>query len=389
MRVAIVYDCLFPYTVGGAERWYRGLAERLASRHQVTYLTRRQWSGAAPSDPPRGVAVIAVSGGGPLYTASGRRAIVPPLRFGLGLFGHLIRNRRRYDVVHTCGFPYFSMLAAGAARALGGPPVVADWFEVWPREYWRSYLGGVRGAIGEAIQRACIRLSRHAFVFSELYARQLVAAGCRADPIVLRGMYDDLAEPLDSPERKPVVIFAGRHIREKGVTAIPAAIAAARRTIPGLCGMIFGDGPERATVLAEVARLGLTGVIECPGFRPWDEIDRAMRGAMCILLPSAREGYGLVIVEAAARGTPSIVAREPASAATELIDEGINGFIASSAEPDALAEAIVRVHRAGAAIVRSTGNWFAANAQRLSIDASIEQIDGVYRAMVQRRLMSR
>ena len=31
MRIAIVYDCLFPHTVGGAERWYRELAERLAA----------------------------------------------------------------------------------------------------------------------------------------------------------------------------------------------------------------------------------------------------------------------------------------------------------------------------------------------------------------------
>ena len=30
MRICLVYDCLFPYTVGGAERWYRNLAERLA-----------------------------------------------------------------------------------------------------------------------------------------------------------------------------------------------------------------------------------------------------------------------------------------------------------------------------------------------------------------------
>ncbi len=40
----LVYDCLFPYTVGGAERWYRDLAERLcADGHEVTYLTLRQW----------------------------------------------------------------------------------------------------------------------------------------------------------------------------------------------------------------------------------------------------------------------------------------------------------------------------------------------------------
>ncbi|HEY2630788.1 MAG TPA: glycosyltransferase family 1 protein, partial [Solirubrobacteraceae bacterium] len=44
MRVCLIYDCLYPYTVGGAERWYRNLAERLAQEgHEVTYLTLRQW----------------------------------------------------------------------------------------------------------------------------------------------------------------------------------------------------------------------------------------------------------------------------------------------------------------------------------------------------------
>ena len=43
VRICLVYDCLFPHTVGGAERWYRELAERLEGPHEVTYLTRRQW----------------------------------------------------------------------------------------------------------------------------------------------------------------------------------------------------------------------------------------------------------------------------------------------------------------------------------------------------------
>src|SRR5262245_14907411 len=44
VRVCIVYDCLYPYTIGGAERWYRSLAERLAATGaEVTYLTLRQW----------------------------------------------------------------------------------------------------------------------------------------------------------------------------------------------------------------------------------------------------------------------------------------------------------------------------------------------------------
>ena len=44
MKILVVYDCLFPHTIGGAERWYRNLAERLAGEgHDVTYLTLRQW----------------------------------------------------------------------------------------------------------------------------------------------------------------------------------------------------------------------------------------------------------------------------------------------------------------------------------------------------------
>src|SRR5215210_7649106 len=67
VRVCLAYDCLYPYTVGGAERWYRNLAERLAADgHEVTYLTRRQWNGAEPPD-VAGVRVVGVSAGGDLY----------------------------------------------------------------------------------------------------------------------------------------------------------------------------------------------------------------------------------------------------------------------------------------------------------------------------------
>ena len=118
MRICLVYDCLFPYTVGGAERWYRNLGERLAAEgHQVTYLTLRQWSrGGAPD--VAGVDVRAVGPRMTLYSGPGRRRILPPLVFGAGVLWHLLRHRRRYDVVHTASFPYFSLLAAGA-RASG------------------------------------------------------------------------------------------------------------------------------------------------------------------------------------------------------------------------------------------------------------------------------
>ena len=61
MKIAIVYDCLFPNTVGGAERWYRNLAERLGASHSVTYLTRRQWGEEGPETPFETLAVAPAS----------------------------------------------------------------------------------------------------------------------------------------------------------------------------------------------------------------------------------------------------------------------------------------------------------------------------------------
>jgi glycosyltransferase involved in cell wall biosynthesis len=137
VRIAIAYDCLYPYTIGGMERWYRGLAVALAERHEVTYLTRRQWGDREVPDVPKGVEVVALSSGGSLYTPSGRRDIRSPLRFGWGVARHLARHGRRYDVVHACAFPFFPAIAAALAERAGGPPVVTEWPEVWRRRSWR------------------------------------------------------------------------------------------------------------------------------------------------------------------------------------------------------------------------------------------------------------
>jgi len=377
MRICIVYDCLYPHTVGGAERWYRALAERLAAEgHAVTYLTRRQW--AEGEDPGvLGVDVIAVSPGGPLYSDDGRRTIGPPLRFGFGVLTHLLRNRRSYDAVHLCSFPYFSLLAARAALAGTGTPIGVDWFEVWTREYWRGYLGGIGGRIGAFVQRLCARLTPRAFVFSRAHGERLRDEGLRGEPVRLAGLY---AGPTEAPAigrrqaDKPLVVFAGRHIPEKRVHLIPAAVAAASERIPGLRGLILGDGPEHGHVLEAIRAAGVEDTVTAPGFVDAEDVSAAIGRATCMLLPSSREGYGLVVIEASALGTPSVVVAGADNAAVELVDEGINGFVAPTGDAEDLAAAIVRAHEGGAALRASTADWFARNAERLSVESSLERV---------------
>jgi glycosyltransferase involved in cell wall biosynthesis len=375
VRVCLVYDCLFPHTVGGAERWYRNLAERLsADGHDVTYLTLRQWPRGV--DPLPGIRVVTAGPRLPLYTRSGRRRIGPPLVFGAGVFVFLALRGRRFDVVHTASFPYFSLLAAGFWRRVGGFRLVVDWHELWTRAYWRDYLGRAGGWVGWRVQRACVRIPQQAFCFSRLHAGRLRAEGLRGEVTVLAGEYAG-PEPQGEGYVDPgPVVFAGRHIPEKRVPALIPALA----RLTDLRAEIYGDGPEREQVLALIRSHDLEGRVSAPGFVPHARVDAALRSALCLVLPSRREGYGLVVVEACAAGTPAVVVADPDNAATELIEEGVNGFVAASASAEDLAAAIVRVREGGAALRASTAGWYRTNARRLSLEDSLERVAEAYRA---------
>jgi glycosyltransferase involved in cell wall biosynthesis len=375
MRICVVYDCLFPYTVGGAERWYRSLAERLAAQgHEVTYLTRPQWDRGTRVELDAPVRVVTAGPRIGLYTADGRRRILEALVFGLGVFIHLLRRGRRYDVVHTCSFPYFSLLAAGLLRPRLGYRLVVDWFEVWSRSYWLDYLGGVGGRVGALVQHICALVPQRAFCFSELHAERLREEGLRGSVTVLRGLYAGTGEPVSVRPADLLVLFAGRLIPEKQATLGVAAIALATREIEGLRGEFLGDGPERGALRTAITEHGLGEVVSAPGFTDAEQVDAEMRRALCMLLPSRREGYGLVVVEAAARGTPSVVVAGLDNAATELIEEGVNGTIAARADPQSISEAIVRVHQGGLKLRERTASWFAENADRLSLAHSIRAV---------------
>jgi glycosyltransferase involved in cell wall biosynthesis len=379
MRICLVYDCLFPWTVGGAERWMRNVGEALvADGHDVTYLTRRQWE---PGDEPAipGIRVIAVAKAEPLYGPDGNRMIGQALRFGRGVGRHLLAHRGDYDVVHVSASPFFGLAAVGLLRRFGGYRVATDWFEVWTDDYWTEYLGKAKGRIAALVQRTCARIPQRAFCSSRLHARRLVELGYHGEPTILRGQWTGSQERPTPKPPEPLVVFAGRMIPEKHAPAIVPAIVAARERVPELKAVIFGEGPELELVRAEIARLKAEDVVQTPGFVDEQVVEDTMARATCLLLPSTREGYGMVVIEAAAKGVPSVLVAAPDNASTEHITEGVNGFVAPDLSPQALADALVVAYERRAALRETTADWFAANAQELSVGASLHRVLEAYR----------
>lgn len=372
MRVAIIYDCLFPWTIGGAERWYRNLAEKLAEAgHKVTYLTLRQWD---ERDTPRlrGVNVVAVGPRLNLYSG-GKRRIWPALRFGLGVFVHLLRHGSQYDRLHMASFPFFSLLAAGAMKPFYRYKIAVDWHEVWTAQYWRAYLGGI-GRIGAAVQRLCARVPQQAYSFSYLHAARAEELGCPAPVCVLSGEFSGSQQATASVGQPPTFVYAGRLIPEKRVLLLIDAFAKLTRRKPGIHLTIFGRGPEEVAIDARIKALELGDIVTRRGFVPEEEMEAAMASALALVQPSEREGYGMVVIEAASRGVPVVVVAAPDNAAVELIDEGKNGFVAQDATATALADAMAAVIEGGEALRAQSHAWFAAHAERLSIDCSINRI---------------
>ena len=379
LRICFAYDCLYPWTVGGAERWMTALARRAAEDgHSVTYITRRQWDDTAPPEID-GVQVIAVSRHEDLYDKHGRRTMGEPIRFGWGVYRHLRAQGDNYDIIHVHATPLFGALGAALAARRHKARVFVDWAEMWTRAYWTSYLGRINGTIAWAIQRTCIRMTQHAFIYSQLHAQRLVDEGLPGGLTQLTGLFDGTIESHPMPaSADPIVVFAGRHIPEKGVLAIPEAIVTARRDVPTLRARILGDGPDFAELQQRVVDLDLQSVIDVPGFIDTADVGRAIGSATCLLLPSTREGYGLVVVEAAAKGTPSIVVAHPDNAAVELIDEGVNGFVSASQSAEDLAACIVKAVCGGAALRESTWQWAVAKGPDMTVARSMAQVLAAY-----------
>ncbi|MEY2567127.1 MAG: hypothetical protein QOE35_1656 [Actinomycetota bacterium] len=289
-----------------------------------------------------GVRIVGVAVGQAVGPTS-RRATTSPLRFAFGVFRYLSTHRRQIDVVHVGAFQYFALFAARIALAGSGTVVGMDWLEVWSTRRWRDYAGPVVGVVGYAVQQLALRCSPTIFTFSDCHARRIPKGPARRI-VRLDGIAPIAPAAAPSPPASPpFVIAVGRLVAHKHVDAIPAAVAVARATIPDLRLLIVGAGPEHDEVVRAADRAGVAEVVEVIAAVDDDELWAQLGSALCLVLASDREGYGLVVAEAAALGTPSIVLADDHNAASEQVVAGESGAVVSGLGSDAIASAIVAV----------------------------------------------
>lgn len=137
----------------------------------------------------------------------------------------------------------------------------------------------------------------------------------------------------------PVIVAAGRLVWQKGFDTLLRAFRSVRDVRDARL-IILGVGPLAGELRALRDALALSASVEFPGFDP--NPYRYFSRAACLVVASRYEGFGNVIVEAMACGTPVVATRCP-SGPEEIISEGSNGLLVPVDDVPALASAMIRV----------------------------------------------
>ena len=133
-------------------------------------------------------------------------------------------------------------------------------------------------------------------------------------------------------------IFVGRMVGDKGVNELVAAFCRLHRDYPATRLLLVGWEAEVDPLTQETEEeICRNSAITCAGYqsdvRPW------LAAADVLVLPSYREGFPNVVIEAGAMGLPSIVSN--VNGANEIVIEGRNGLIVPPRDVQRLGEAMV------------------------------------------------
>lgn len=352
LRVALIYDAVYPYTLGGVEHRNHALALCWKDRLSVSFYGFAYWKDSPAKQLP-GCRYVSIGAARHLHDASGKRRISDALLAAVGVGRALWCSED--DVWEIANIPHIPVIAAWVVSRLRRRPLIVTWHEFFG-PFWDEYLGSrVKGTVARWIERLALRCTPHAIVVSPLTASRMVGAGFPKTRLTLIpngvGISRIDAVPIDT-KRPSDLIYAGRLVQHKRVDLAMRAFAELRRRNGSLTFRIIGDGPWMGALKDLAAQLGVEDAVFFDGFLDSDaDVFSRMKSAKLAILPSSREGFGLTLVQAWACGLPAVVCRGAENAMALMIENESLGEVVDPT-PEQLATACERQLRAAAPELR-------------------------------------
>lgn len=327
MKIALIYDPIYPYVIGGGEKRFWEIARRLAKcGHQVYLVGMKYWNGPAEII-KEGVHLVGICPAVPLYNKKGTRSFFEPFYFGFFVFWHLLFNN--YDLIDCANFPYISCISLKLISFFKRIRFTLTWHEVWGRAEWISYAG-IIGIFGWLIEKIVSLMAGYNIFVSKFMQNRAVSIFRMKKEktiVIENGIEYNKLSKIENIRKDNQIIYVGRLVNYKRVDILIDAFAIFINDFKDYSLKIIGRGPESAKLKLKVQELKLEDKVVFVDFLEKDDLEKEIKKSKIFVLPSEREGMGIVIVESMALGTPVIALESENSAAKTIITNGSSGIL--------------------------------------------------------------
>jgi len=296
----------FPYEnfddiSGGVEARCLNLAREISKKHEVVIVT--SWKKGQKRN--HNFDKIKVFRVGPNHEYSNNGSIISRLKFAIAAYN--FSKKLNADIVE--GYSFISYLPAYFSAKIQGAKAIATYHEVWLGE-WIKNKGLVTGLFGSIWEKIVLSLEWDRFIsVSNFTSNRLIVNNINKNKIEIIPNGIKLSDYKVSKNKfKNLTICSlSRLTPHKRISDLIRAVYLVKRKFPNIKVYIIGKGPEYFNLIKLVKNLKLEKTIIFKGFlKNRKEVTNILSKSHIFCLPSILEGFGIVILEAMASGTPYI-----------------------------------------------------------------------------------
>lgn len=348
MKLSVFMITGFPPPYGGVSVWATQLAESLTKRNVKV--------GCLPSRgiPPKGVCVFTLSL--PFYVTFFElkwivKKFVDLWHFGVTPFClrfkflYVVRalldcvrirsalNEETYDIVTGNHAALDGLRAVLLADLIEAKCVI---YEHGAGVLYFPYIfEGAGKIVSYVLSNADMILAANEFMKEKVIGR-----GAKSEKVFIIPLGIDINKFQSKAKRKELILFIGSLEKYKGPGTLLKSIPSVLEKVPHAMFMFLGSGSLLPKLCLEAERLGISDRVQFLGETFGESKTRILSEAKILVLPSMREAFGMVLIEAMASGTPCIASN--VGGIPELIDEKV-GALVPPRDPESLASAMINL----------------------------------------------
>lgn len=358
---------------GGLNRYYAELVRRLPE------------VGVGVTGLVAGSEEVTTRSAGRVRAFAPRKASLPVRLAGVRAHARRALSERPDDLVVA----HFALYTAPCLDLVRGKPMVVHFHGPWAAESRTEGAGASTVKLKHWVEQRVYQRATRFIVLSNAFGRVLADSHAVAlDRIrVIPGGVDtrrfapthsraEARELLGWPTDRPIAIVVRRLVRRMGLEDLISSVTHARAEVPDLLVLIAGSGPLAGELEARIRAENLDEAVRLVGFVPDEQLPLAYQAADVSMVPSvALEGFGLIVAESLAAGTPVLVT------AVGGLPETLEGFapqcVIHERGPRALAAALISALR-GTIPIPSPDACAQYARERFDWSVVASQVRGVY-----------